>query len=408
MNAFGRGFDSRRLHYDFNEERYIVLAKMRKNLIMIFLVLIAIQGFLHSWQDPLIKLSVKDYSDYSRVFLESSKPLSISTEKSGLYIFVRVRADDLFHINKADFQSSRVESLEWGRGSDYYIFTIKMTHRDLFCRPSISRDSSTVLIDITSTPEEFKEDNNNDSHNNDNPISNVPADVSGQEELRTIVIDPGHGGLETGAEGRYGTKEKTITLEIALKLKAIIERNLPYRVQLTREEDVDVSLERRAAIANNYKAFVFISVHANGSYRKTAQGSETFFLSLNATDEETRRLAYLENNSTELESIQSDNVDDIKLILWDMAQSSYIRQSSRLAEKIQTKLNTLSGTLNRGVKQAPFKVLTGVACPAVLVETAFISNPREEKNLITDEFQNSIARAIYLGLAEFLDGYTNQ
>ncbi|MCD6517104.1 MAG: N-acetylmuramoyl-L-alanine amidase [Candidatus Aminicenantes bacterium] len=229
-----------------------------------------------------------------------------------------------------------------------------------------------------------------------------------QEGLKTIVIDPGHGGLETGAEGRYGTKEKTITLEIALKLKAIIERNLPYRVQLTREEDVDVSLEKRAAIANNYKAFVFISIHANGSYRKTAQGSETFFLSLNATDEETRRLAYMENNSTDLESIQSDNVDDIKLILWDMAQSSYIRQSSRLAEKIQTKLNTLSGTLNRGVKQAPFKVLTGVACPAVLVETAFISNPREEKNLITDEFQNSIAQAVYLGLAEFLDEYINQ
>jgi len=171
---------------------------------------------------------------------------------------------------------------------------------------------------------------------------------------------------------------------------------------------VDVSLEKRAAIANNYKAFVFISIHANGSYRKTAQGSETFFLSLNATDEETRRLAYMENNSTDLESIQSDNVDDIKLILWDMAQSSYIRQSSRLAEKIQTKLNTLSGTLNRGVKQAPFKVLTGVACPAVLVETAFISNPREEKNLITDEFQNSIAQAVYLGLAEFLDEYINQ
>ncbi len=381
---------------------------MKKSLLVIFLVLIVIQGFLPSQQSPFLKLSVKDYSDYSRVFLESSKPLSISTEKSGLYILVRVRADDPFHINKEAFQSSRVESIEWGRGSDYYIFTIKMAHKDLLCRPSISQDSSTVLLDITSSPEEFKEDSNNDSRHDANSFSNKPANVSTQEGLRTIVIDPGHGGLETGAEGRYGTKEKIITLEIALKLKAIIERNLPYRVQLTREEDVDVSLERRAAIANNYKAFVFISIHANGSYRKTAQGSETFFLSLNATDEETRRLAYMENNSTELESIQSDNVDDIKLILWDMAQSSYIRQSSRLAEKIQNKLNTLSGTLNRGVKQAPFKVLTGVACPAVLVETAFISNPREEKNLITDEFQNSIARAIYLGLAEFLDEYTRQ
>lgn len=381
---------------------------MKNKRFVIFAVLIVIQGFLLSQQSPSIKLSVKDYSDYSRVFLESSEPLSISTEKSGLYILVRVRADDPFNIRKEVFQSSRVESIEWGRGSDYYIFTIKLAHNDLVCRPYISRDSATAFIDLALSQEAFKEDNHSDSRYEKDSDSNAPANVSMQEGLKTIVIDPGHGGLETGAEGRYGSKEKTITLDIALKLKAIIERNLPYRVQLTREEDVDVSLERRAAIANNYKAFVFISIHANGSYRKTAQGSETFFLSLNATDEETRRLAYLENNSTELESIQSDNVDDIKLILWDMAQSSYIRQSSRLAEKIQTKLNTLSGTLNRGVKQAPFKVLTGVACPAVLVETAFISNPREEKNLISDEFQNSIAQAIYLGLAEFLNECTHQ
>jgi len=116
----------------------------------------------------------------------------------------------------------------------------------------------------------------------------------------------------------------------------------------------------------------------------------------------------MENNSTELEGIQSEEEDNLKLILWDMAQSSFIRQSSVLAEKIQAKLNSLSGTLNRGVKQAPFKVLTGVACPAVLVETAFISNPDEEKNLIKDEFQNRIATAIYLGLADFLEDYSLQ
>ncbi|MBD3413210.1 MAG: hypothetical protein GF421_02115 [Candidatus Aminicenantes bacterium] len=251
------------------------------------------------------------------------------------------------------------------------------------------------------------EENHDHSLSRSRGLNSTESSAAPQkEELRTIVIDPGHGGLETGAEGRFGTKEKTVTLEIAQKLKTIIERNIPYRVQLTRKEDVDVSLERRAAIANNYKAYVFISIHANGSYRRTARGSETFFLSLNATDEEIRRLAYMENNSSELDGIQSEEQDNLKLILWDMAQSSFIRQSSILAEKIQTKLNTLSGTLNRGVKQAPFKVLTGVACPAVLVETAFISNPDEEKNLTKDEFQESIARAIYLGLSEFLEEYS--
>ena len=103
---------------------------------------------------------------------------------------------------------------------------------------------------------------------------------------------------------------------------------------------------------------------------------------MNATDEEARRLAYMENNSSDIESkISSEDEDDIMMILWDMAQSAFIKQSSELAENIQRELNSLLGTRNRGIKQAPFKVLTGVACPAILVEIAFISNPEEERKL---------------------------
>ena len=113
-------------------------------------------------------------------------------------------------------------------------------------------------------------------------------------------------------------------------------------------------------------------------------------------------MAYLENNSSELNTVEGENEDDIKMILWDMAQAAYLTQSSQLAELIQNELNTLLGTLNRGVKQAPFKVLTGVACPAVLVEVAFISNPDEERKLMKSEFQNMIALAVYRGLTNFL------
>jgi N-acetylmuramoyl-L-alanine amidase len=223
------------------------------------------------------------------------------------------------------------------------------------------------------------------------------------EGIRTIVIDPGHGGLESGALGKFGTLEKDITLAVGLKLKEIIERNLAFRVVLTREKDLDVSLDNRAALANNNKADLFISIHTNSSYRKNAHGSETFFLSLNATDEEARRLAYLENSSTELEErIEGEDEDEIKMILWDMAQNAYIQQSSRLAEIIQNELNVLLSTTNRGIKQAPFKVLTGVACPAVLVEVAFISNPREEEKLTQEDFQDKVAEAIYRGLVRFM------
>jgi N-acetylmuramoyl-L-alanine amidase len=220
---------------------------------------------------------------------------------------------------------------------------------------------------------------------------------------KTVVIDPGHGGLESGAKGRFGNLEKDITLAISLKLKALLEKELGVEAVLTRDRDVDVPTETRSAVANNHKAALFISIHANGSVQRKAAGSETFFLSLNATDEETRRLAYLENNSTELQSRVDPSADnDLMMILWDMAQNAYIKESSRLAELVQAELDAMLGTRNRGIKQAPFKVLTGVACPAVLVEAAFISNPDEEQKLASDAFQQRVAEAIYRGLARYL------
>ena len=234
------------------------------------------------------------------------------------------------------------------------------------------------------------------------PISGQVPTEQGQR-IQTVVIDPGHGGMETGAKGKFGNLEKDITLAISLKLKALVERNMGFEVVLTRDKDVDVSVESRSAIANNRKAGLFISIHANGAVQKKAAGSETFFLSLNATDEETRRLAYLENNSSALQSrIDPSSDDDLMMILWDMAQTAYIKQSSQLAEMVQGELDALLGTRNRGIKQAPFKILAGVACPAILVEAAFISNPEEEQKLAAENFQAKVADAIYRGLARYL------
>src|SRR5512135_548743 len=99
--------------------------------------------------------------------------------------------------------------------------------------------------------------------------------------IKTVVIDPGHGGIELGAKGKFGSLEKDVTLAVALKLKAMIERNMAFQVFLTRETDVDVPVENRSALANNHKADLFISIHTNGARQKSANGSETFFLSLN-------------------------------------------------------------------------------------------------------------------------------
>jgi N-acetylmuramoyl-L-alanine amidase len=129
-----------------------------------------------------------------------------------------------------------------------------------------------------------------------------------------------------------------------------------------------------------------------------------YFLSLEATDEEARKLAYLENNPTQPEEgITGDSQDEIQMILWDMAQTAYLKQSSELAESIQNELNLLLRTRSRGIRQAPFTVLAGVACAAVLVEVAFLSNPREERKLLNEDFQNDVAKAIYDGLVNYLE-----
>ena len=123
---------------------------------------------------------------------------------------------------------------------------------------------------------------------------------------------------------------------------------------MTRDKDTDVSLENRSALANNHKADLFISIHANGSPRKNSHGSETYFLSQNATDEESRRLAYLENTSGALEGrIEEDGKDDIKLILWDLAQAAYLKQSSQLAERIQAGPQRASSGPRTGASSRP-------------------------------------------------------
>jgi N-acetylmuramoyl-L-alanine amidase len=313
-------------------------------------------------------------------------------------LMVKIRAEKPFRFQRRAFESRFIESVSWSEGTGHYMITIK-TKNPRFNYESYSRAFPPRLIIDISPETEIKKPPQKEVRDPEF----TPSVARSPMGRKTVVIDPGHGGLETGAKGKFGTLEKTVTLQIGHKLKSIIERNLSLRVVMTREKDVDVSLENRAAIANNNEAYVFISIHANGSPRRDAHGSETFFLNLNATDEEARRLAYLENNESEIGSkISSENEDDIKMILWDMAQSAFIKQSSMLAESIQNQLNALLKTTNRGIKQAPFKVLTGVACPAVLVEVAFISNPDEERALLEEDFQNRIATAIYSGLADFL------
>jgi N-acetylmuramoyl-L-alanine amidase len=225
-----------------------------------------------------------------------------------------------------------------------------------------------------------------------------PAPSSGG--LRTVVIDPGHGGEEVGAKGPGGTLEKDVTLAIARKLRSALTNSLGVQAFLTRDRDAEVPLDDRSAFANNYKADLFISVHANASRSHGAKGSEVYFLSYQATDEESRRLALAEGGDIGAGAGVAAG-SDLALILWDMAQAEHLEASSALATRIQEELADVTGSQGRGIKQAPFRVLVGAAMPAVLLEVAFISNPDEEKLLVSEAYQNKVVGAVVRGVARY-------
>lgn len=218
--------------------------------------------------------------------------------------------------------------------------------------------------------------------------------------LRTVVIDPGHGGEEVGAMGPGGAMEKDVTLGIARKLRSALVNGLGVQAFLTRDRDMEVPLDDRAAFANNYKADLFISVHANASRSHGAKGSEVYFLSYQSTDEESRRLAASEG-AVDVSSAGVAAGSDLALILWDMAQAEHLEASSALATRIQEELAEVTGSQGRGIKQAPFRVLVGAAMPAVLLEVAFISNAEEEKLLVSEAYQNKVVGAVVRGVARY-------
>jgi len=221
-----------------------------------------------------------------------------------------------------------------------------------------------------------------------------------QDGFRTIVIDPGHGGSEIGAVGPTGLTEKFVAFDISQRLHDLIEERLGLDVRLTREADVDKDLEQRTAFANNLKADIFVSVHANAYRGRGVRGAETFFLSDRATDDDARRLAAVENDALDLQGPASGD-SDLQMLLWDMAQTEHLFESSVLAEMIQVRLNSLAGTADRGVKQAPFRVLRGANMPSVLVEVGFLSNPDEERLLADPQHRQRIAEQLYQSLNQY-------
>lgn len=229
----------------------------------------------------------------------------------------------------------------------------------------------------------------------------IPVDNT----IHTIIIDPGHGGKDPGALGRSkGVFEKDVVLDVALELKAALNRELPdVEVILTREDDTFVPLSERSKLANTHGGDLFISLHCNAHRDRKANGVEVYFLSTAKTTDE-RAVEALENSvvyNYEGGEAAVQRYDDLSFILMDMAQTEQLQESSELAYKLLANLVSMSGLHNRGVRQANLYVLRVSYMPAVLVELGFISNSTDEKSLRNKETQRKLVTALAEGVKSF-------
>jgi len=248
-------------------------------------------------------------------------------------------------------------------------------------------DDSYAIIDDTSTIPEM-----------------IPRKVAKSKTFvrkKIIVIDAGHGGEDPGAVGPNGTKEKDVNIAIAYALKKILDDDDNYEVVMTRKDDTFIPLVERTNIANEYNADLFVSIHCNANFDRAATGFEIYFLSEKATDSEAAATARLENSVLELEGKPSKKRALLQDMLWSMMLNEYINDSSELCSFIAAETPGRLKIPNKGVKQASLYVLRGAKMPAVLAESAYLSNYAEEAKLNTKKFQTAVADSIYEGINKY-------
>jgi len=235
----------------------------------------------------------------------------------------------------------------------------------------------------------------------------APEVRPGVARLATIVIDPGHGGEDPGALGRLGSREKDITLTISRRLKAMIDEEPGMRAVLTRDGDYFLSLQARVDKARKVRADLFVSVHADAFLKPHARGSSVFALSeRRATSEAAKWLARKENEADLVGGVNIDVKDRyLAQTLLDLSQTATIDHSLKLGHAVLGELGQINTLHKPRVEQASFAVLKSPDVPSILVETAFISNPEEEKRLNDEAYQEKMARAILAGIKRYLARY---
>ncbi|MDX1763179.1 MAG: N-acetylmuramoyl-L-alanine amidase, partial [bacterium] len=345
--------------------------------------------------------------DYVRVVIDVDRPVEYQkhalTQPNRVYVslhdalFSRKMDRTPIRLSKGDLKAIRMGQyepykarvvLDFAQMEQVHVFTLTNPDRIVM---DVAQDRAVLdrLVNINRIKEKLKA-----------PDSSPTLSEQLGMKVSKVVIDAGHGGKDPGCIGKSGLMEKDITLDIALRLKSLLEENLGLQVIMTRDRDVFVPLEERTEIANRAKADLFVSIHVNAAKNRSLRGVETWFLDL-AASEHAKQVAAREN------TYSTKAMSDLETILNDLLLNNKTQESSRLAEILQGALTSDLSQAYRsvkdlGVKGAPFMVLQGAKMPSVLSEVSFMSNPTEEKRLHKKQYRHTIAQGLYKGIRSFV------
>lgn len=252
------------------------------------------------------------------------------------------------------------------------------------------------------TPAAWAQDRKND------PLGSFIEDIPEMENKELlVVIDPGHGGRDPGAIGHNGTLEKRVVLDISRRIRDHLKANYPnIKVRLTRTSDKFIPLSQRTQIANDLDADVFLSIHANSNKSSKAKGFDVYTLSGEATSPTGEDLAEIENSALKYEGYDEKELDDVSWILYHLRNSVHVRESQDISQFIMEVADKNLPIPTRRARQAPFWVLKDAQMPAILVETGFLSNPREEQTLQRVSYQNAVAEVLGKALENYRQNRT--
>ena len=387
------------------------------------LLLLSVSRVGMAARSHIVAVRIWPSSTYSRMTLESnvalkyrqfalSNPERLVIDIEGLHlnpvlkgVDKQVRVEDPFIKNArvGQFDSNTVRVvLELKRSVAPKIFNLSpvagINHRlvvDLYPNQNQVEDDPLLAL--------LKDYNQGNLEKDETVQAPLPG-KAGRDRPIIIMIDPGHGGEDPGAHGKYKTREKDIVLKIGRRLKALIDKEANMKAYMTRNEDVFIPLRVRVAKARKQRADLFVSIHADAFTSRAARGSSVFALSTSgATSAAARFLAQTQNESDLIGGVSKSGDRYLDHTMFDMVQRQTIHDSLKFGKEVLHRMGRINHLHKRTVDQAGFAVLKAPDIPSILVETAFISNVEEERKLRTTRYQHQVAEAILHGIKAYVE-----